>query len=262
MLLPRPAFNSKMVRMAPAGYGSRVEGFHAVAAAVAAGRVNRLWVESRRLRRPEVAAVVSQLDQRRVTEVPDVGSHADTEAPQGLVAGCDPILPVPLDSLAGVGSAVLALDHVEDPHNVGAIARSAAAAGMGGLVMSRHRASPLSAAAFKAAAGALEHLAVAVVGSIPEALSRLKEGGLWVVGLEAGGEQSLFGLELLTEPVVVVIGGEGRGLSTLVRKRCDVLAAIPMAPGIESLNASVSAALAGFEIMRIRRQALNPLAGH
>ena len=106
--------------------------------------------------------------------------------------------------------------------------------------------------AFTRASGALETLPVAVVGSIPEALSRLKEDGLWVVGLDARGDASLFGLKLLTEPVALVIGAEGEGLATLTAKRCDVIASIPMAGDNESLNASISAALASFEIMRVR----------
>jgi 23S rRNA (guanosine2251-2'-O)-methyltransferase len=89
-------------------------------------------------------------------------------------------------------------------------------------------------------------------------LSRLKSRDVWIVGLDAGSATSLFGLELLTEPVAVVVGAEGAGLSTLVEKRCDVLASIPMASGSESLNASVSAALACFEIMRVRSQAPGP----
>ena len=226
-----------------------------MAAAAAAGRVTRLWVESRKLGRPEISAVVEQIDQGSVVEVPHVGPYSETEVPQGLVAECAPILPVLLDRFTEPETAVLVLDHIEDPHNVGAIARSASAAGLSGLVVSWRRASPLSATAFKAAAGALEQLPVAVVGSIPEALSRLKENRIWVVGLDADGEQSLFGLELLTEPVAVVVGAEGAGLSTLVKKRCDLLAAIPMTRGSESLNVSVSAALASFEIMRVRREA-------
>jgi 23S rRNA (guanosine2251-2'-O)-methyltransferase len=120
--------------------------------------------------------------------------------------------------------------------------------------MSSKRAAPLSAAAFKASAGALETLSVAIVGSIPEALSRLKEFGVWIVGLDTPGEQPLFGLELLTEPVAIVIGAEGKGLSSLATKRCDVVVSIPMVAGVESLNASVSGALAAFEIMRVRNR--------
>ena len=113
----------------------------------------------------------------------------------------------------------------------------------------------MSAVAFKSAAGALERLPVAIVGSIPEALSRLKDQGLWVVGLDSGGSTELFGLELLTEPVAVVVGAEGAGLTRLTTARCDLIVSVPMADETESLNASVTAALAGFEIMRVRRSA-------
>ena len=239
--------------MAPAGYGNRVEGLHAVAAAAAAGRVRKLWVEKKRVDRAEIRSIVGLAGEPELSLVADVRSMAETEAPQGVVAECIPILPVPLDELTGAGAAIVALDHIEDPQNLGAIARSALAAGMTGIVVSAKRAAPLSATAFKAAAGALEQIPVAVVGSIPDALNRLKNGGVWIVGLVAGSGTDLFGLEIFTEPVAVVVGAEGIGLSVLAAKRCDVLASIPMAPGTESLNASVSAALACFEIMRVRR---------
>lgn len=240
--------------MAPAGFGSRVEGLHAVAAAVEAGRVNRLFVERGRRDRADVAALVTRVGSDRVRVIDDVRTLATTDAPQGVVADCRPIISVTLESLSGEDAALLVLDHVVDPHNVGAVARSARAAGITGLVTSSKRAAPLSAAAFKASAGALEKLPVAIVGSIPEALSRLKEFGVWIVGLDTSAEQPLFGLELLTEPVAVVIGSEGIGLSQLAAKRCDVVVSIPMVAGAESLNASVSGALAAFEIMRVRNR--------
>jgi 23S rRNA (guanosine2251-2'-O)-methyltransferase len=238
--------------MAPAGYGNRVEGLHPVAAAAAAGRIRRLWIEERRRDRPEVGAIVETVGPDQVKLMPDVRAIAETDAPQGVVAECEPIMPVGLDDMAGPGTGLVVLDHIEDPHNVGAIARSALAAGMTGMVVSSRRAAPLSATAFKAAAGALEMIPVAVVGSIPEGLSRLKSHDVWSVGLEADSPTSLFGLAVLTEPVAVVVGAEGAGLSALVGKRCDVLASIPMARGTESLNASVSAAIACFEVMRVR----------
>jgi 23S rRNA (guanosine2251-2'-O)-methyltransferase len=241
--------------MAPSGYGNRVEGIHAVAEAAKAGRVLQIWVETKRREKPEVESIVDLVGEGLVTAVDDVRPHAETDAPQGVVARCTPIQPVPLDELAGPEAAVMVLDHIEDPHNVGAIARSVVASGMSGLVVSERRAAPLSAVAFKAAAGALERTPVAIVGSIPDALSRLKSRGLWLVGLDASGNDELFGLDLLTEPVVVVVGAEGSGLSRLTSDRCDVVASIPMADASESLNASVSAALAGFEIMRVRRAA-------
>jgi len=240
--------------MAPAGFGSRVEGLHAVAAAVEAGRVNRLFVERGRRERADVAALVARVGSDRVRVIDDVRTLATTDAPQGVVADCRPIISVTLESLSGEDAALLVLDHVVDPHNVGAVARSARAAGITGLVTSSKRAAPLSAAAFKASAGALEKLPVAIVGSIPEALSRLKEFGVWIVGLDTSAEQPLFGLELLTEPVAVVIGSEEIGLSQLAAKRCDVVVSIPMVAGAESLNASVSGALAAFEIMRVRNR--------
>ena len=203
--------------MAPAGYGDRVEGLHPVAAAALSGRVRRLWVEERRQDRPEIAAIVEIVGSDRVRLTPDVRSMAETDAPQGVVADCDPILPAGLDNLAGPGAAVVVLDHVEDPHNVGAIARSSLASGMTGMVVSSRRAAPLSAAAFKAAAGALETLPVAIVGSIPEALSRLKAGGVWTVGLDAGSATSLFGLALLTEPVVMVVDADNKVEARIVQ---------------------------------------------
>jgi 23S rRNA (guanosine2251-2'-O)-methyltransferase len=241
--------------MALAGFGSRVEGAHAVQAAAVSGRVRKLWVEEGRLHRAEIQSIVELVGQQHISVVDDVRPMAETEAPQGLVAECAPISPVPIDEMTGPGAAIVVLDHIEDPQNVGAVARSAGAAGMTGLVMSSKRQAPLSATAFKAAAGALERIPVAIVGSIPEALTRLKDAGTWAVGLDASAPTPLFDLQILTEPVAVVVGAEGSGLSVLASKRCDVLASIPMRGGTESLNVSVSAALACFEIMRVRRAA-------
>jgi 23S rRNA (guanosine2251-2'-O)-methyltransferase len=242
-----------MVPMAPAGYGNRVEGLHAVLSAARSGRVERLIVERGREGRPQVREIIEAVAPVTPTLVDDVRPMAGTEAPQGVVAECRPIQAVPLEALRQGTDAVIVLDHVEDPQNVGAIARSAAAAGIGGLVVSARRAAPLSAAAFKAAAGALESLPVSVVGSIPEALSRLKGLGMWVVGLDQSATEELFGHPLLTEPVAVVVGAEGVGLARLTLERCDLTVSIPMASSTESLNASVSAALAAFEIMRVRK---------
>lgn len=236
--------------MAHAGYGDSVEGVHAVSAALQAGRVRRLFVD--RGRRDRLEGLLSGVDSGLIKVVDDVRSIAETSAPQGLVARCDPIQPVTLEELAGEDAAVLVLDHIEDPHNVGAAARSARAAGLTGMIVSARRAAPLSAATFKAAAGALEHLPVSVVNSIPQALASLKKNDVWVVGLDTSGDRSLFGLDLLTEPVGIVVGAEGTGIAELTRKRCDVVVSIPMATDTESLNASVSAALASFEIMRVR----------
>lgn len=241
--------------MAPAGIGRNVEGIHAVAAALAAGRVESLTVERGRSERAEVAALVAEARTAgvEVRRVDDVRPIAETTAPQGVVAVCRPLRSHTIEDLIAQASpaSLLVVDHVEDPHNVGAIARSAVAAGIPRLALPDRRTARLGAAAFKAAAGAFERCAVAVIGSVPDALRTLSKAGVWTVGLDADGDQSLFGLPLLTEPVAIVVGAE-TGLSHLVRERVDVVASIPMAPQSESLNASVAAALACFEVMRVR----------
>lgn len=242
--------------MGRAGFGDKVEGLHAVAAAASAGRVEVLKVESARLRREPVAAIVTTVEMQggSVRQVEDVRSWADTTAPQGLVARCRPIPFVTLEDVAAAvtPTAMMVLDHVVDPHNLGAIVRSSVAAGVLGLVVAERRAAPLNGTAFKAAAGALESARVASVGSVAEALSQLKKLDVWSIGLDSAGPESLFGLDLLTEPVALVVGEEGGGLSRLVTDRVDMVAAIPMAGPLESLNVSVAAALAAFEITRAR----------
>ncbi|MEX0668074.1 MAG: RNA methyltransferase, partial [Acidimicrobiia bacterium] len=241
--------------MAPAGFGDRVEGLHAVEAAVAAQRVEELWVEASRAHQPDFAALAALAEEHgaRVHFVKDVTDRAETSSPQGVVARSRPILSIGVDELLDVPrAALMVLDHVVDPHNLGAVARSSHAAGLTGLIVAGRRAAPLSAVAFKAAAGALERLPVAVVNSIADTLSRLNKGGVWTVGLAAGSTTRLFGLALLSEPVALVVGEEGGGLSRLVAERCEVIASIPVASGVESLNVSVAAALAAYEVMRVR----------
>ncbi len=240
--------------MAPAGIGAEVEGLHAVTAAAAAGRVECLYVEaSRSAALPHLAEMVEGSG-GEVRVVSSLGKLASTTAPQGVVARCRPLPLVTLGEAVAAAhpAALVVLDHLEDARNVGAIARSALAAGMGGLVLARRRSAPLGAAAFKAAAGALEHLAVAMVSSVAAAVAELKRLEVWTVGLAAGADESLFGLRLLSEPVAIVVGAEGGGLGGLVAARVDVLASIPLAGPVESLNAAVAASLAVYEVARVR----------
>lgn len=242
--------------MALAGIGTEIEGIHAVEAALSAGRVTTLSVERHRLSKPDIARIVSMA---RSVDVPvdvvdDVRPLAVTAAPQGVYARARAIEPLSIKRAVALSDnpALLVLDHVEDPRNIGAAARSAVAAGMTALVVSQRRSAPIGATAFKAAAGALEVLPVVVVSSIADALKRLDQLDVWKVGLDGRGEQSILGLDLLARPVAVCVGAEGEGLSKLVAERCDVLARIPMVGGAESLNASVAAALASYEVARVR----------
>ncbi len=242
--------------MAAAGIGDRVEGLHAVAAAVAAGRVRTLTVESQRLRHDAYAELVAAAGRAGVVvrNVDDARDLAITGTPQGVIAECTPIPPMSLEAAiaAATPTALLVLDRIQDPRNVGAIARSAMATGIPAIVVPERRAAPVGATAFKAAAGALEHVGVAMVGSVAEALRRLRKAGVWLVGLDGAADTSLLGLPLFTEPVAIVIGAEGPGVSRLAGDLLDQSVRIPMVGDIESLNASVAGSLAAFELARVR----------
>ena len=153
---------------------------------------------------------------------------------------------------AGGAPFLLAVDGVTDPGNLGALLRTAACAGVSGVVLPRHRSVHVTPTVAKAAAGAVELLPMTLVGGLPTAITRMQQAGVWVVGLDGGGDTSLFDLSLATEPVCLVLGAEGKGLSRLVRERCDAVAAIPMAGALGSLNVSVAGALALFEVVRRR----------
>lgn len=192
----------------------------------------------------------------RETNRSALGRLAGLDVHQGVLAIAAPLVPTELDDLAkpasGERPTLIALDGVTDPHNVGAVLRSAESAGATGAVLARHGGPTVTATVAKAAAGAIEHLPLASVARIPAALERLRSEGLWIVGLDAGGDSALFGLELLTEPVVLVLGAEGAGLSRLSRERCDVVASIPRKGQTASLNVSAAAALACYEVLRVR----------
>jgi 23S rRNA (guanosine2251-2'-O)-methyltransferase len=239
-----------------------IEGRRPVVEALRAGRpVDRVLLASGVGR----AALGDLLDlaQRRGIEVQTVprsliDAEASSGAHQGVLAVVAPIQPIDLVELLALPLAgreppfFLALDGVEDPHNLGALARSAEAAGCHGLVVPRHRSAPLSAVAVKSSAGALEHLPVAEVPNLARAIEQLRDSGVWCIGLDGAADASLFDLQLADEPVCIVVGGEGAGLHRLVRDSCDALVRIPMSGQIASLNASVAGALALFEVRRRR----------
>jgi 23S rRNA (guanosine2251-2'-O)-methyltransferase len=182
---------------------------------------------------------------------------ARSEAPQGVLAHAAPLPEAELDTLCRRGRDgrppfLLALDGITDPQNVGALLRTAECAGVSGVLLPRHRAAHVTPTVAKAAAGAIEHLDLALVSGLPAALARAKELGVWVVGLDAGGDTRLFDLTVATEPLVVVLGAEGSGLGRLTRARCDVVASIPLLGSLGSLNVSAAGALACFEVARRR----------
>lgn len=174
---------------------------------------------------------------------------------QGVLALAAPLALTHLDDLAiDDASIVVALDEIQDPQNFGATVRSAVALGGAAILWPENGSAPLSPATFRASAGAIEHATLCRVPSLPSALASLAARGARVVGLDMSGEVVLEDVDL-TGPLVVVIGSEGEGLRRGVRKACSVVARLPMAGPIASLNASVAGALALYEVGRQRRAA-------
>ena len=154
---------------------------------------------------------------------------------------------------SGTPPLLVALDGVTDPRNLGAVIRSALAFGAHGVVIPERRSAGVTPTAWRTSAGTAARLPVAQVTNLVRALKDCKDAGLFVVGLDADGTTSLDDLEMATEPMVVVVGSEGRGLSRLVGETCDLTISIPMSRAAESLNASVAAAVTLAEVARRRR---------
>lgn len=153
---------------------------------------------------------------------------------------------------AGEAPLLVALDGVTDPRNLGAVLRSAAAFGAHGVVVPSRRAAGVTATAWKVSAGAAARVSVARATNLTRALQAYRDAGMYVVGLDGEATTDLADVDLVTEPVVLVVGSEGKGLSRLVRETCDVVAAIPITSAAESLNAGVAAGIALYEVSRAR----------
>jgi 23S rRNA (guanosine2251-2'-O)-methyltransferase len=236
-----------------------IYGVHPVLEALRAGTVRRIRVADRTNER---ARAVLDLAAREGVRVEFV--HADAIerlAPgathQGVVADAEDRASYEIADLVRGAVAtplIVVLDGIEDPHNMGAILRTADAAGVDGVVVQSRRAASRGGAAAKASAGAVAHVRMAEVVNIARAIDELKELGVWSVGL-AGEAETAYDRMDLTGPTAIVMGAEGQGLRRLVREKCDFLVSIPMAGHVGSLNVSVAAGIAMFEAVRQRRVA-------
>ncbi|MBQ5762348.1 MAG: 23S rRNA (guanosine(2251)-2'-O)-methyltransferase RlmB [Clostridia bacterium] len=146
---------------------------------------------------------------------------------------------------------ILILDEIQDPHNLGAMIRTAEACGVHGIIIPKRRSVQLTGAVAKASAGALSHMLIARVANLPTVIDDLKKEGLWIAGTDAGGETEFFKADY-SGPIGLVIGSEGYGIGELVRKKCDYIITIPMVGKVSSLNASVAAGLVMYEIFKGR----------
>ena len=249
---------------APSGLGGdQVEGRQAVRELLSAGRrpVSSLLMAEGMDAAPILDEIEALAARRRVrveyVSRRRIDSVARTEAAQGVVALARPIQDTPLESLCqpskrGRVPFLLVLDGITDPHNVGSLLRSAECAGVTGVVLPRHRSAHLSPTVAKVAAGAIEYLPMALVAGVPATLQKLSEQGVWTVGLVGEATQSLHRLSLGDQPVALVLGSEGSGLSALSRKRCDVLASIPQHGALPSLNVATAGAIACVDVARQR----------
>lgn len=196
-------------------------------------------------------AVITQVDRRKLDAMSETGVH------QGVIAqaaaheyvSIDDILQVARDR--GEQPLILVCDGLTDPHNLGAVIRSAETAGAHGVVIPKRRSVGLTATAAKASAGAIEHIGVARVTNLAAAIDELKENGVWVFGADAGGDKQLYEADF-AGAAAIVIGSEGNGLSRIVHDKCDFIVSIPMKGKVNSLNASAAAAVLLYEAVRQR----------
>jgi len=267
--------NENFDRKRPARFGGRpekseipeelaegfIEGRNALTEALKSGRaIDKLYVAEgstdRALARlaaqaKEAGAVVVPTDRRRLDQMSPTGAHQGVIAAVAAheYASVDEILE--LAAQRGEAPLLVICDELSDPHNLGAILRTAECAGAHGLIIPKRRSVGLTAVVAKTSAGAVEYLPVARVSNIAGTIRELKEKGVWIYGTAADADSELYKTDL-TGPAAIVIGNEGEGMSRLVRESCDLLVSIPMKGQISSLNASAAAAVMLYEALRQR----------
>ena len=244
-----------------------IVGRNAVTEALKSGRaVNRLLIaegdgqgsirEIVRLAK-ESGAIVETVARSKIEAIAKGFRH------QGVLAYVSPVDYTPLDEIVEAARAksdapfLLLLDELEDPHNLGAILRTADAVGVDGVLIPRRRSCPLSATVAKTSVGAVEYVPVARIGNIAQTIKELKQDGFWIIGADMDGTLDYFDADL-AGATVLVVGSEGRGISRLVRESCDILVRIPMLGRINSLNVSVAGAVLMYESLRQRKKKGKP----
>ena len=239
-----------------------IEGRNPVLEAIKAGRpINRVMISRTAQRHSTIADIIQRARGEGIpVEFVDeqvIRTHSVTPAHQGVIAYTAAKDYVALEDLIEKTLAkrepalYCVIDGIEDPQNLGAILRTADASGFHGIIIRTRRAVGLTPVVAKVSAGAIEYVPVARVANITQALEALKKAGVWVVGIDMGGKQDYTKVDYRGH-IALVVGGEGKGVSDLVKKRCDILARIPMSGKIGSLNASVAAALVMYEAYRQR----------
>ncbi|HVN69886.1 MAG TPA: 23S rRNA (guanosine(2251)-2'-O)-methyltransferase RlmB [Candidatus Binatia bacterium] len=246
-------------------YDDLVYGIHAVDEALASGeKLRAIHVAADRAKDARLRALLARAKEGNVPVRFERRAFFDRvpfKAHQGVVAVAPPFDYASLHDIIGRGGGrrlIVLLDHLTDPHNVGAIVRTAEAAGANGVVLPSRRSAGINATVRKAAAGAAAHIPIVKVANLAEAIRALKKAGIWVVGADASPEAVALGDADLDRDLGVVIGAEGSGLSPLIKRECDYLVRLPMRGKVASLNASVAAAILIYEALRQGDRSLRP----
>jgi 23S rRNA (guanosine2251-2'-O)-methyltransferase len=231
-----------------------------------AGEIERLWVADGQVAKGPAAEILSRAKEARLrvdrATRDQLASMAEGGVHQGVVAELRAFEYAELEDLlegaqkSGKPALICVLDGIQDPHNLGAILRSAHAMGSHGVVIPKDRAAAITGVVSKASAGAVEHVPVARVVNVSRALEQLKEAGLWVAAADPEGDQPIWDARL-DGPLALVIGAEGKGVRDGVLGHCDFRLQIPMIGKVASLNASVSAAILLYEVARQRAKTRN-----
>lgn len=238
-------------------------GRNAVTEALKSGRgINKLWIASGD-REGSVAEIAALAKERGIVvqyvERAKIEALAGGHRHQGVLAYVAPVPYAELEDILKVAEAkgeapfLVLLDELEDPHNLGALLRTADATGVHGILIPKRRSVSLNATVAKTSAGAVEYVPVARIGNIAQTLKKLKEKGFWVAGADMDGEKAYYEADL-TGPLVLVVGSEGKGMSRLTKEACDFIVRMPMVGRINSLNASVAGSILMYESMRQRLQ--------
>ncbi len=240
--------------------GDHVEGRQAVRELLLAGRrkIREVVLSAELEPAPILDDIIDLADEQKIP-IRELArgkfdSETHTQSSQGVMAKAAPLPDYTVEELLEDSRTpfLLLLDGVTDPGNVGALLRTAECAGITGVILPKHRAAHITPTVTKTAAGAIEHLDMAVVPGLPATITSLSERGVWTVGLDGAADDSLFDLAVADQPIALVLGAEGSGLSRLVAKRCDARVNIPMQGVLGSLNVASAGAIACFEIARRR----------
>jgi 23S rRNA (guanosine2251-2'-O)-methyltransferase len=246
-------------------------GIHPVLEALRAGRrkIHTVFL-TKAHRTGRLAEIEALTRKKKIAFEPADGSRiaemCGSPQHQGVAARVDAYPFASLDAILAADPAspdaplLLLLDSLVDPHNLGALLRTAFCAGVDGVVVPKHNSAPPSPTVSKISAGALEHVALARVTNLVDTIARLKKSGFWVHGLDGSAKATVFESDL-TGPLALVVGGEAKGLRPLIKKKCDLLVSIPQTTRLNSLNASVAGAVVLYEALRQRTKTLKPAGG-